>query len=143
MRILNTRTGGVVAAQAEVAATRATRRQGLLGRSGLPNGAGLVITPCPAVHTIGMRFAIDVVFVDARGTVKKIVRDLPPWRIAGALSARSVIELAAGTTARPGALEVGDRLSVELGSHESAPPVAWEVRSAATLGAAASVPQCA
>jgi uncharacterized protein len=136
MRIVNARTGRVVAASVELADTRATRRHGLLGRDGLPAGAAMVITPCVAVHTIGMRFAIDVVFVNARGSVRKIVRNMPPRRIAGSLSSRAVIELAAGALPE-GALEVGDRLAVEVSETETAPAgwgvVAGETPSQATV----------
>ena len=56
----------------------------------------MVLTPCNAVHTVGMRFPIDVVFVDGKGCVKKIVHDLPPWRMAASIVSRSTIELPAG-----------------------------------------------
>ena len=42
----------------------------------------MLLAPCTAVHTVGMRFAIDVVFVDRQGFAVKIVRNLRPWRIA-------------------------------------------------------------
>jgi len=100
--LVNARTEQPVALTIELANTRATRRRGLLGRDGLASGAALVLTPCNAVHTIGMRFAIDVVFVDSRGLVRKIVHNLPPWRMA-------TIELAAGELASED-LRVGDRL---------------------------------
>jgi uncharacterized membrane protein (UPF0127 family) len=84
-------------------------RRGLLGRAGLPNGAALLISRCNAVHTVSMQFAIDVLFVDARGHIKKIVHRLAPSRIAFALTARHTIELAAGELDRH-RLQVGDRL---------------------------------
>jgi uncharacterized protein len=58
---------GTVLASLEVASTREARRRGLLGREGL-EGA-LLIEPARSVHTIGMRFPIDVAHLDAAGTV--------------------------------------------------------------------------
>ena len=68
MRLVNARTEQPVAVALEVADTRATRRRGLLGRDGLAAGSALMLTPCNAVHTVGMRFAIDIVFVDSRAS---------------------------------------------------------------------------
>jgi uncharacterized membrane protein (UPF0127 family) len=131
MRLVNARNDRVVANRLEMAASRATRKRGLLGRTGRPGGAALVLTPCCAVHTVGMRFAIDAVFVDAHGRVKKVVRDLKPWRIACALSARAVIEMASGALGPEGALMPGDRLYLELSPRETRPPISWEAVSAA------------
>lgn len=96
---------GHVLASAERADDRRSRARGLLGRSGI-EGA-LVITPCRGVHTIGMKFAIDVAFLSADGVVLKTVRmarhriGLPVWK------ARSVVEAEAGAFERWG-LRVGD-----------------------------------
>jgi len=108
-QIINQRTGAVVARDVEVADTRATRNRGLLGRDGLDSGSALLISPCLAVHTAFMRFAIDVVFVDRNDCVVKTVRDLAPWRMAAAWRARRVIELPAGEV-HAHDLRVGDRL---------------------------------
>ncbi|MBA3886602.1 MAG: DUF192 domain-containing protein [Acidobacteria bacterium] len=77
----------------------AARRQGLLGRDGLPGGHALVIAPCSLVHTFRMRFPIDILFAGRDGRVLKIRRAVPPSRIAGALRAFAVMELAAGDVA--------------------------------------------
>ena len=61
---MNDRTRSAVALEVDVAATRATRRRGLLGRESLGATEGLLLTPCKAVHTIGMRFPIDLIFID-------------------------------------------------------------------------------
>lgn len=68
---------GEVLAAAEVAGSRRERRRGLLGRGGL-DGA-LVIRPCRQVHTVGMRFPVDVAFCDRFGTVLRTT-SLRPWR---------------------------------------------------------------
>jgi uncharacterized membrane protein (UPF0127 family) len=109
MKLMNARTDRPVASAVEVAQTRSSRRKGLLGRDRLASGAALVLTPCNAIHTIGMRFPIDVAFVDGRGVVRKIVHNLPPWRMALSPLSRTTIELAAGELG-PETLRVGDRV---------------------------------
>jgi len=95
----------------EVADHGAKRRKGLLGRDQLPTGGGLWIVPCEAVHTFGMRFAIDLVYVDRNMRVKKVKSSVPPWRLSACLSAHSVLELASGTICRT-QTKPGDMLEV-------------------------------
>ena len=80
------------------------RMRGLLWRPALAPGQGLLIAPCNSVHTIGMRYAIDVVFLDREGRVLKVCPALKPLRMAMARGARQVIELAAGEASRLGLL---------------------------------------
>jgi uncharacterized membrane protein (UPF0127 family) len=96
MQLINSRTTMAVASVVELAVTRADRRRGLLGRDALDLSAAIMLAPCVSVHTVFMRFPIDVMFVDRDGMVRKIVRDLKPWRIAASLRAYAAIELAAG-----------------------------------------------
>jgi uncharacterized protein len=112
-----------VLASAECAATRRERRVGLLGRDEF-DGA-LLIDKCRWVHTIGMRFAIDVAFLDADCVVLKIVR-MPRFRIGLPMPrARQVIEAEAGAFGRWG-LSVGD--IVELRDEDHRPPPAASER---------------
>ena len=53
--------------------------------------------PCESVHTFGMQFSIDLVYLDKKLRIRKLRTSVPPWRISACLSARSVIELPAGT----------------------------------------------
>lgn len=106
---MNDRTRSAVALEVDVAATRATRRRGLLGRESLGATEGLLLTPCKAVHTVGMRFPIDVIFIDRDGRAVRIVPALAPWRIAMSARAKAVIELAAGTAAASD-IRIGDML---------------------------------
>jgi len=112
MRLLNARTGEAVAGGVELALTRTARRRGLLGRDRLDPSTALLLLPCWAVHTAFMRFAIDVIFVDKDGRTVRVVRGLPPWRVAVAPGATAAIELAAGSL-RPMDVMVGDRLYLE------------------------------
>jgi uncharacterized membrane protein (UPF0127 family) len=95
-----------------LAGSSAARRKGLLGLERLPAGAGLWIVPCEAIHTFGMRMAIDAIFLDRQLCVRKLRPHLPPSRISVCISAESVLELEAGTVARTCTV-VGDRLSFE------------------------------
>jgi len=98
-----------VLASAEVADSRTERRRGLLGRTDL-DGA-LVIRPCRGVHTIGMKFPIDVAFLDGDGVVMKTLQ-MPRHRLGMPVpKTRLVIEARAGAFARWG-LRVGDVIEV-------------------------------
>jgi uncharacterized membrane protein (UPF0127 family) len=92
MKISNLTRGVVLANRVEVADHGATRRKGCL-----PPGEGLWIVPCESVHTFGMKFPIDLVYLDRNKKVKKVRSGVPPWRLSACLSAHSVVELAAGT----------------------------------------------
>ena len=85
------------------------RLRGLLGRSSLPAGEGLLLTPERSIHMWFMRFPIDAVFLDRELTVVGIAANLRPWRAAARKGARAVLELPAGECARRG-VEPGDRL---------------------------------
>jgi uncharacterized protein len=101
---------GEVLATAELAATRGDRARGLLGRSGY-EGA-LLFRKVRQVHTVGMRFTIDVAFCDGQGTVLRTLT-LPPWRISRVVwKSRLVIEAEAGAFERWG-LRVGDHVDVK------------------------------
>jgi uncharacterized protein len=101
--------GVVVCEECLVAATPFTRMRGLLGRSSLPSGQGILLRPASSVHTFFMRFPIDVVFLDGELRVVEIAADLRPWRAAGKRGTRAVLELPAGECARRG-LAVGDQI---------------------------------
>jgi len=109
--LMNARTHAPLATSVELATTRRTRRRGLLGRDSLDASTALMLEPCAAVHTAFMRFPIDLVFVDHDGCAVKIVKDLPPWRIALSTEAYAVIEMAAGSL-RGLDLSIGDRLYI-------------------------------
>lgn len=98
-----------VLASAEIAASGAARRKGLLGRDGI-DGA-LVLRPCRQVHTLGMRIPIDVVWCGADGRVLRIAR-LGRHRLSRLVwRARLVIEAEAGATGRWG-LRTGDVVEI-------------------------------
>lgn len=75
-----------------------SRMRGLLGRAGLPVGHAMLIAPCSAIHTLGMKFPIDVRFYDRDGQCVREVLNVPPGRfwVGGGRRAKSVLECAAG-----------------------------------------------
>lgn len=87
------------------------RMRGLLGRAPLGPGEAMVIDACNMVHTFGMHYPIDVVFVDRAGTILRVCAAVPPRRLRGRFGARQVIELAAGEAARSG-LAAGQKLRI-------------------------------
>src|SRR5262245_5151607 len=112
--------GALLADRLRSAHTHWTRLRGLLGTRGLEPGHGLWIKPCNQVHMFGMRYAIDVVFLDDEGRVLRMVHDLQPNRISPRVAgATSVLELPAGTLARVG---LAENARVEIEGDEEPPP---------------------
>lgn len=127
LTLMNARTSCAVADEVEVALSRNARRKGLLGRDGLAPFSAMVLAPCAAVHTMFMRFAIDVVFVDADGRALRVVPGLAPWRAAMSPMAHAVIELPAGTLASR-EVAVGDPLYLVPGGSGRLPLCAADLR---------------
>ena len=86
-----------------------TRLKGLLGRTGLERGEGLLLRPASSIHTFFMKFPIDAVFLDRDLVVLHVAADLPPWRTAARRGSRAVLELPAGEAKRAG-LQPGEQL---------------------------------
>jgi protein-S-isoprenylcysteine O-methyltransferase Ste14/uncharacterized membrane protein (UPF0127 family) len=106
--------GGVVLAERlRVARTHWSRLKGLLGTASLTSGEGLWLAPCSQVHMIGMRYALDVVFLDADRRVVCAISNLQPGKISPKVrAARSVLELPTGTVARAALVE-GVRVDID------------------------------
>ena len=101
---------GEVLASLEVAGDRRARSRGLLGRDGV-DGA-LLLRPCRSVHTVGMRFPIDVAFCDGDLRVLRVVT-MPRHRLSRLVwRSRAVVEAEAGAFGR-WRLQVGDQLEVK------------------------------
>ena len=104
--------------QIEIADSFIGRLIGLIGRKNLPQGHGLLISPCNSVHMMFMRFPIDVVYLDENFCVKKIVHNLQTWTgISFCFGAKAVIEFAAGESERLN-LKVGDKIFQSIFSSE-------------------------
>ncbi|HEX2946016.1 MAG TPA: DUF192 domain-containing protein [Clostridia bacterium] len=103
MVIINVTRNTVLANNCRSARTFFTRFLGLQFKKELPEGHGLLITPCNSIHMFLMRFAIDAVFIDADGTIIYIREGIKPWRVSKIVgNAKSVLELPAGTVKSTG-----------------------------------------
>jgi uncharacterized membrane protein (UPF0127 family) len=110
--VVNRTRNTTVGDKIELAGTSLTRMWGLLGRRSLNAGEGLWITPSSGVHTLGMKFPIDVVGLDRHKRVVKLWPALVPYRLTSvSLKISSVIELAAGGI-DASCIEIGDQLDI-------------------------------
>jgi uncharacterized membrane protein (UPF0127 family) len=92
--------GSLVCERCTVADRMFSRMRGLLGRSSLDPGEGLLIRPAPSIHTFFMRFPIDAVFLSRESEVLKVAENVRPWRARSCRRAHSVLELRAGEATR-------------------------------------------
>jgi uncharacterized membrane protein (UPF0127 family) len=91
-----------------VARTRRTRGRGLAGLDALPADHALLLEPCRSIHTIGMRFALDLLWLDSRGELVRLDAAVAPRRMRSCRRARAVVECAAGQGERfAGSLPAG------------------------------------
>ena|SRR3712207_4988865 len=112
-RVTNATRGTVVAEAIRVATSTRDRTVGLLHTPPHELGDGLLIERSPSIHMFFMPYAIDAVFVDAGGRVRRTVPNLRPWRaVLWARGARDCLELPVGRIAET-RTEVGDTLHVE------------------------------
>ena len=106
--------GAFLAERVRIADTRWARTVGLLGSRDLGNGEGLWIVPSRGVHTLGMRFTIDVVAIDHGGVVVDVVPRMNPWRIRlPRAGTAGVLELPAGVLERT-RTEIGDHIAFDV-----------------------------
>lgn len=112
LRVQNSSREIMLADHAQIADSSKTRKIGLLKHDRLDPGDGLWITPCEGVHTVGMKFPIDVLFLDKRRKVVKIRAAMPRWRMSACLWAHSVLELPSGMAAATKTVR-GDQLVLE------------------------------
>jgi uncharacterized membrane protein (UPF0127 family) len=115
VRVVNRTREIVLGDKVRTAGTFLSRFVGLLGTASIAEGEGLWIVPCRSVHTLGMRYPIDVAFLDAGGVVVGILEGFPPNRVGRVVrDAQGALELRAGILAATGTVP-GDRLEFEGG----------------------------
>jgi uncharacterized membrane protein (UPF0127 family) len=111
----------VVAERVQRADTFLTRLVGLLGRDRMDSDEALWISPCRGIHTVGMRFSIDAIFLDRDMKVVEVRERVVPWRATRFIGgACSVLELAEGGAARAG-VQIGDQLEFLAASEAVSP----------------------
>ena len=103
-----------LAGRGNVAAQFWARLHGLIGRSSLEFGEGLLLIGTRGIHTIGMRFAIDVLFLGEGGQIIHLIHALKPFRISPFIqNSAMVLELPAGTLGATGT-QVGDWIEITV-----------------------------
>lgn len=112
MRIENCTQGTMIAHHVWVADRFWQRLKGLLGTKAFALGNGLIIKPCSSVHTFGMAYPIDVLFVDQDHQIIKIVHGMTAGRVTMQLRSSYVVELPVGAAERAMCL-VGDRIRLK------------------------------
>lgn len=89
-----------------------TRLVGLLRDKSLEFGDGLWIMPCNSIHSIGMKFVFDAIFLDKNLKVVHLMSEMKPWRISKMVfAAHSVLELPAGLILQTNT-EMGDQFEM-------------------------------
>jgi uncharacterized protein len=112
----NTTRQSSLAEDLRIADTHWTRLRGLLGTAQFVQGQGLWIVPCKGVHTLGMSFAIDAIYLSAESTVVHLERNLLPWRFAPVrLNAKTVLEVPVTTIESTGTA-LGDCIQIHRAS---------------------------
>jgi uncharacterized protein len=110
--------GGLL--RVKVAADFLTRARGLLFAPPLAPGEGLLIAPCSSIHTIAMRYPIDVIFLDRKARITRVCPRVPAGRIRFRWGAAAVLELQAGQ-----AEVLGLVTAVELQALHPSPVPLW------------------
>jgi uncharacterized protein len=111
VRVVNRSRGVVLAERAELADNIWTRFMGLMGRTQLGPGGGLVLKPGGGIHMFFMRIPLDVIHVDKSDRVTHVLRGIKPWRLGPLfVGGKLAIELAVGTA---DATQVGDQIVIE------------------------------
>jgi hypothetical protein len=109
----NTERGTTLATHAWLASSYTSRFFGLMGRRGLDDGGGILLTKSASIHSFFMRFPFDAVFIDRENRVVKVVPAMRQWWLAfGGRGAKAVIELPSGMAERTNT-QPGDTLVFE------------------------------
>jgi uncharacterized membrane protein (UPF0127 family) len=112
IKVTNTSKNTVLADKAEVADTFLRRLIGLLGHRSLSRGEALILMPSNSIHSLFMRFSIDVLFLDKSNRVIKMLKPLSPWRLTKVyFKTHLTIELPVGTIERTSTQE-GDIINI-------------------------------
>jgi uncharacterized membrane protein (UPF0127 family) len=111
VRVINRTRDIVLAEHAELADNLWTRFVGLMGRTELPRGGGLVLKPGGGIHMWFMRMPLDVIHVDQHDRVTHVLRGIKPWRfgplfVGGKLAIELAVGVADGT-------QIGDQIDIE------------------------------
>lgn len=114
MRAVNRTRDRMLVESGDVAATMWSRMRGLLGHPPLGSGEGLLLKGEKAIHTVGMGFPIDVLFLDRENRVVRLLLAMPPWRFSEFVwHARDVLELPPGKIQETGTC-LDDQIEIQF-----------------------------
>lgn len=110
MKLINTKNNFSID-RVRLASSFVDRGIGLMFARGMGDKNALVIRPCKSIHTLFMRFDLDVIFVDKHGIIKKIIKQMRPWRVTGLVwKSEYVVEMKASDDINN--FSVGDRIEI-------------------------------
>jgi len=110
MVIYNNTKKTLIAGKTKIADNFISRLKGLLETDSMDEGTAMVIRPCNSIHTIGMKYPIDVLFLDKHDKIIKIERNMQSCKFAFCRKASYVIELPSGTAKKSGTTD-GDMIT--------------------------------
>ena len=101
----------IICKNAKTAITVKTRLLGLMFTADLPVNEGLLLKPCNSIHTFFMKYNLDVIFLDSKFRVVKVIYNMKPWRISWMyFKANQVLEMKAGNLRSN--IEIGEKFEV-------------------------------
>ena len=116
VRVLNATREQLLCENCAIADNPVTRIRGLMGRSSLEANEGLLIIPCASIHMMGVKFALDVIFISRENIVMDFVENIAPGKMYVAKKqngkAHAALEISVGVIARTGT-QTGDRITIE------------------------------
>jgi uncharacterized membrane protein (UPF0127 family) len=110
--VINQDNKAILVSKLYIAQTFWPRLKGLLGTSELAAGNGLLIHPCSSIHTFGMKYPIDVIFLSSELEVLRVIDSISAMRAACCLGSAMALELPAGTAAKAHTL-AGHHLTIK------------------------------
>lgn len=110
VKVFNESQNTLLLEEAELADSFFLRLKGLLGRSSLQVGSGMIIMPCKAVHTVGMNFKIDVAFIDKNNYVCHIINSMEPYRFSPTIKKAHYVIEAPPETFKNARTKIGERI---------------------------------
>jgi len=120
--MVNATRGAALGSRIRLADTWWSRLRGFLARPEPIIGDGILLSPCSKIHTFGMRFPLDILFLDRKGRVLAMYPEVRPWRMTPRIrNSAYALELPAGTIDHSGT-QVGDRLTWRVPSKNAS---AW------------------
>lgn len=113
MKLIKQDNQQVILSDVKIAKNPFSRMKGLLFTKEILPGKGLCLKPCNGVHSIGMRYAIDVIYLNKAGAIQKIIHDFKPGKLGPVnFKTHQIVEMKAGTL-KPLDLTAGEVLTFQ------------------------------